>query len=196
MNGVDARPRIRLQWVLPLAFILITGGLLALSSYYNECRDITPWSETCVPLPELIASLINGPGLCSDCALQYEYFPSEYSIARLIGVFLFWLWVGWLLDKHQDIVRTHTPRTTWAHLLTYVPWIVLCAVRVYGTVRHDRLSMAYALMLSRQSGILVLLQATGKIWIERAEIGWLLLLLAYLAKDMFRLIGREKTATA
>ncbi len=180
-----------LRWILPCLLVAITGLLLFQAPSHNYCHQIARGNDACASLPELTAALINGPGLCADCTSQYEYFHSEYFVARLIGVFVFWFWVGWRLDRHQVLINSHTPRTAWAQLLTYFPFIFLCAVRAYSTVAHDRLSMSYAITIFRQSGILVLLQASGKILIERAQIGWLLVLLACLGKEILGFVRRR-----
>jgi hypothetical protein len=180
---VHAGGRPTFRWVLPLAFTLGTGLLLFQAPSHNHCREIARGDDTCISMPEVVAFLINGPGLCGDCRLQYEYFSSEYFVDRLVGVFFFWFWAGWLFDEHRAAGLTQVPRTVWLHLITYVPWIFLSAARTYGTVRHDRLSMSHAVEVLHRSGALVLLQAAGKIWVERAQVVWLLVLIICFAKE-------------
>src|SRR5882724_4113193 len=168
--------RNRWRWILPVIFVLVTGVLLSLAPSHNRCYEIAPGNDACISLPELIASIINGPGLCVDCALQLEYFPNKY-FSRLAGVFVMWFWIGWLLDEHKRQENSDSKLSRWLYSYSYLPAILLCATRVYATMRHDRVDMTYLVRVLRESGTVVVLQEAGRIWAERALLGWLLLLI-------------------
>jgi hypothetical protein len=175
--------RNRWRWILPIVFVLITALLLSLAPSHHRCQEIARGSDGCLSLPELIASLINGPALCRDCALQLEYFPGKYS-SRLAGVLVMWFWIGWLLDEHRRRAESVGSHPKWIHSCSYLPAILFCAVRIYQTFRHDRVDMTYVIRSVRQSGPVDALQAAGRIWVERALVGWLLLLLVFFVKEL------------
>jgi hypothetical protein len=186
MNDTALYPsfRLTLRWILPCMFLLTTYLLLLPASRHNNCTEVATGYDTCISLPELFATLINGPGLCVDCSLQLEYLPSEYSIGRLVGVFVFWFWVGWRLEDFRVVTRGRAPFRTWLLVASYAPWVFITAARTYATVRHDRINWTFVAALFHEKGILILLQAVGRIWTERAQAVWLLVLVICLVKEM------------
>lgn len=94
-----------------------------------------------------------------------------------------WFWVGRLLDEHMRRKRSGT-RPDWIYSCTYVPAILLSAIRFYATVRQDRVDMSYALGMLRESGVAVTLQAAGRISAERALAGWILVFLVCFVKEL------------
>jgi hypothetical protein len=159
MNDTALYPsfRLTLRWILPCMFLLTTYLLLLPASRHNNCTEVAPGYDTCISLPELFATLINGPGLCVDCSLQLEYLPSEYSIGRLVGVFVFWFWVGWRLEDFRVVTRGRAPFRTWLLVASYAPWVFITAARTYATVRHDRINWTFVAALFHEKGILILL---------------------------------------
>lgn len=181
MNG-DFLRKVRWRWTLPVVFVVMTGMLLALAPSRNKCHEIARYSDVCISLPELIASLANGPALCMECALQQEYFPDKYS-SRLAGVFVMWFWVGRLLDENIRRAKSGT-RLPRIYSCSYVPAILVCAIRIYATLRLDRVDWSYALRMVREPGVAVCLQAAGRIWVERALVGWIFLLLVCFVREL------------
>jgi hypothetical protein len=181
VNG-DFLQKVRWRWTLPVVFVVMTGMLLALAPSRNKCHEVARYSDVCISLPELIASLANGPALCMECALQQEYFPDKYS-SRLVGVFVMWFWVGWLLDEHIRRAKAGT-RLPWIYSCTYAAAILLCAIRICATLRLDRVDWSYALRMVRESGAVVTLQAAGRIWVERFLVGWIFLFLVCCVREL------------
>jgi hypothetical protein len=176
------RPTLRL--ILPCVFLLTTYLLLSLASRHNNCHEVAEGYDTCMSLPELFAALVNGPGLCVNCTLQFEYLPSEYFVGRLVGVFVFWFWAGWRLEGFRVATPERASVRTWLPFASYALWIFITAARTYATVSHDRIKWAFVAAVLHEKGILVLLQAGGRIWAERAQAAWLLVLVICLVKEM------------
>ena len=185
--------RLTLRWIMACVFVLITYLLLLQASGHNNCHEVAPSDDTCISLPELIAALVNGPGLCVHCSLQFDYSPTEYFIGRLVGVFVFWFWAGWRLEGFRVATPIHVPFRTWLPLASYAPWIFITAARTYATLRHDRISWAYVAAVLHEKGTLVLLQAVGKIWTERAEAAWLLVLVICLVREILHIINGTRS---
>jgi hypothetical protein len=189
-TNIYPNSRSLLRWILPCFFVLTTCLLLSQAPRHNHCLEVAPGNDACIPLPELLALLISGPSLRIDRSLQYEYLPSEYFVGMLVGVFVFWFWIGWRLEGSLATTPTpDAPPRTWLPLVSYAPWIFIAAARTYATVRHDRVNMAYVLAALQHTGILAQLQAAGKIWIERAQGAWLLVLVISFLKEIWPIIN-------
>ena len=103
---------------------------------------------------------------------------------RIVGGFLFWFWTGWLLETRRNGEHGHPVQTKRVRLITYVPWLVVSAIRSYVTLGHDRVSLTYVVGVFHQFGLTAVLEGGGEIWAERVQIGWLLVLLACFASEV------------
>ena len=164
---------VRWSLILPFVFVLITTALLAFP-LPNRCREIARGNDACLSLPAVLASLINGPAPVLTDSLPF----------RIVGGFLFWFWTGWFLETHRNREHGCTVQTARVRLITYIPWLVVSAIRSYATLSHDRLSLTYVARVFQQFGLAAVLEGAGKIWVERIQIGWLLVLLACFASEV------------
>jgi len=107
MSVSSLAERVRWVWALPILAVVLTSGLIFLAKH----QDVPFWAthpgisdtpgEFQLPA-RFFEQLINGPGF---------YFPMPYEFvngfARLLGVALFWAWLGVGLDRRLHGVRTH-----------------------------------------------------------------------------------------
>jgi hypothetical protein len=176
---------VRWSLILPFVFVLMTTVLLSFP-FPNRCGERALSSDACLSLPTLLASLINGPAPVLNDSLPF----------RIVGGFLFWLWTGWFFEARRDREQGRVVRTRWVRLITYVPWLAVSAIRSYMTLSHDRLSLTFVVTVFQQFGLAAVLEGAGKIWVERLQLGWFLVLLASFASEMLGTMRQPSPAAS
>jgi hypothetical protein len=112
---------VRWKWALPGAAVLVTACLMILAKRQNAIFwathpgvSDTPWEFQ--PPARFFEQLLNGPGF---------YFPIRFGttmngdFARLVSVALFWMWIGWALDRRLRGIRSPIIRARFLRAVSY-----------------------------------------------------------------------------
>jgi hypothetical protein len=107
------------SWALPILAVVLTSGLIFLAEHQDAAfwathPGISDTPGEFQPPARLFEQLINGSGFYFP--MPYEF---VYGFARLLGVALFWAWLGVGLDRRLHGVRTHFIRSRFRRAATY-----------------------------------------------------------------------------
>lgn len=134
-SGSSVLKRIRWAWALPILAVALTSGLIVLAEHQDAAFWATHPGSSDTPAEfqapaRFFEQLINGPGFYFP--MPYEF---VYGFARLLGVALFWAWLGVGLDRRLHGARSHVIQSRLCRAATYTTLLgltVLFAWRFFG----------------------------------------------------------------
>jgi hypothetical protein len=133
------RRQVRWMCTLPVVMLLVTVVLMFLASGQElkapHASD-TPFAFQ--PPARLFAELINGPGfyltfLVPGLTLFGRHL---YDFGRLLGVIIFWTWIGWGLDGRFRGTRKALIRVRWVRAGVHAMFLSSCVLLIWGTLSN------------------------------------------------------------
>jgi hypothetical protein len=128
------------MWVLPTVMLVTTAVLIFLASTQEDLfwathpgLTDTPWEFQ--PPARFIAQLVNGPGFYLTFLLPgIGLFGHHYDFGRLVGVAIFWTWIGWGLDNRLRGTRRVVIKSPWRRASVYALLLGLSVVFIWTIV--------------------------------------------------------------
>jgi hypothetical protein len=125
------------MWALPVVMLLATTVLMFLASG-QEMKEPhssdTPFEFQ--PPARLFSELLNGPGF--DVTLLVPgvtlFGRHLYDFGRLIGVAIFWAWIGWGLDGRFRGTSKTIIRAAWVRAGIYAVLLAFCVLFIWATL--------------------------------------------------------------
>jgi hypothetical protein len=197
-RSVVPRRRQLLWLLLPCFFVILTTGLLVLDPFESHCRP-SELDSSCISAPRLIVYLMDGPGFFFPAGIRaVEMEGKFFEFRRLFGVFLMWLYIGWVWDRRRDRHGLACIGTRWIRDAIYIPALVVCAfllalttVNAVASSKHQFIALHYLLAGVSQYGLLPVLQGAGRIFAEYGLTVWLLGFLVHFIREVFFFPVRE-----
>ncbi len=125
------------MWALPVLMSLATTVLIFLASR-QELKaphpSDTPFAYQ--PPARLFSELLNGPGFYLTFLVPGLTLFGErlYDLGRLIGIVVFWTWIGWGLDGRFRGTSKAIIRIAWVRAGIYAVLLTSCLLLIGGTV--------------------------------------------------------------
>jgi len=179
----------RLSWklALPLLMAALTIGLHYLDRAW--LRAWGAWDDLAVTTARGLSVLLNGPG---------SFFAPGLKLSgQLLGVAIFWTWIGFLLDRRLRGIKTSTIRRIWLRVALHVVglgvscWLIWNVARFIEPATVRDLFKLPSIFLSN-SPVRFL---RGRDFVAIAEILWGLGYAIYFLKKLWLLRKARPTAT-
>jgi hypothetical protein len=107
----------------------------------------TPWEFQ--PPARFFEQLLNGPGYYVPFPFFY-YSNGHADFARLPGIALFWMWIGWALDRRLRGVRSPVIRSRSRRVTSYLALFGLASFFAWRYFTNMRLTWPFPSMLPWQ----------------------------------------------
>ena len=141
MNVTKLERKVRWLWNLPTGMSAITIVLMVLTpiqetKFWEDHHTARYWEVQ--PPARLFAELLNGPGFFLTYRLRgIQLFGQDvYDFGRLVGVVIFWTWIGWALDRRLAGIRMPIIKLRWLRASIYAVLVGLVALFI-GAVLSD-----------------------------------------------------------
>lgn len=140
--------RTRVPWKIVLPLITVSVTALLLFDVSVQLRVIRGLDDMPVVAAWGLAYLLNGPGFLLTKWLRLPviriFNHDVRDTGTLVGVALFWTWIGWLLDRRNNASEKQTPiiRPRWIRGLLYVLGLTYAGLTFFEAVfqiRNDEL---------------------------------------------------------
>ena len=189
VSNFKAMPR-KIPWkaMLPLLMGAVTVGLHYLDRAWSLAWS--RWDHMAESTARGLSVLVNGPG---------SFFTTGLTLSgQLLGVAIFWTWIGFLVDRRLRGFKTPTMRRTWPRVTVYLIGLALACWCVWSVARFFQPeTLTY---LSRLPGVFMS-NSPGRFMRGRdlaaiAQLAWGFGYMAYFTRKLWLLWSKHETVGA